>query len=101
MRTYRGVLVVLSALIFSLLAACASEQAKEALPAPKPAPVAASVAPVAPRVVVAPKPAVVTVAPKPAAVNPLNDPNSILSKRSVYYAYDEYTVNPESRPLLE
>ncbi|MBI3375242.1 MAG: peptidoglycan-associated lipoprotein Pal [Betaproteobacteria bacterium] len=86
------------ALVFSLLAACATEQVKESQEAPaasKPVPLAARPAPAAPRVVAQP------VAPKPAAVNPLNDPNNILSRRSVYYDYDEYTVKPEFRPLLE
>ena len=95
MSKYQFVRVGVSALMFSLLAACASEQAKEAPPAPNPSPVAAPAAPPAPRAVAQP------VAPKPAAVNPLNDPNSILSKRSVYYDYDKYAVKPEFRPLVE
>jgi len=81
--------------MFSLLVACASEQAKEAPAAPKPASVAAPTAPPAPKAAVQP------VAPKPAAVNPLNDPNNILSKRSIYYDYDEYTVKPEYRALVD
>ncbi len=32
--------------------------------------------------------------------HPLNDPNSILSKRSVYYDYDSYSVKNEYRPLV-
>lgn len=87
-----------TALMFSLLAACAGEQAKESLPAPTPVPVAAPAAASASRAVAQ------TIAPKPAAVNPLNDPNNILSKRSVYYAYDEYdeyAVKAEFRPLLD
>ena len=43
-----------------------------------------------------------TAASKPAApVNPVNDPNNILSKRSVYYDYDNYDVKPEFRALVE
>jgi peptidoglycan-associated lipoprotein len=95
MSKNRFVRVAVSALMFSLLAACASEQAKEVPPAPNPPPVAAPTAPPAPKAVAQP------VAPKPAAVNPLNDPNNILSKRSVYYEYDKYAVKPEFRPLLE
>ena len=85
-------------LMFSLLAACATEQVKEtqeAQAASKPVPLAVRAAPPAPRVLAQP------VSPKPAAVNPLNDPSNILSKRSVYYDYDEYTVKQEFRPLLE
>ena len=39
---------------------------------------------------------------KPAAsVAAINDPNNILSKRSVYYDYDNYDVKPEFRGLVE
>lgn len=95
MRRHQAVRVGASALMFSLLVACASEQPKEAPAAPNPASVTAPTAPPVPKATAQP------VAPKSAAVNPLNDPNNILSKRSVYYAYDEYTVKPEFRPLLE
>lgn len=33
--------------------------------------------------------------------NPLKDPNNILSKRSVYFAFDSDAVNAEFRPMLE
>lgn len=32
--------------------------------------------------------------------NPLRDPNNILSKRSIYYDYDSYTVKSEYRELV-
>ena len=41
-------------------------------------------------------------APQAAArVNPLNDPNNILSKRSVYYDFDKSDIKPEFRALVE
>ncbi|MDR2220521.1 MAG: peptidoglycan-associated lipoprotein Pal [Methylobacillus sp.] len=33
--------------------------------------------------------------------NPLTDPNSILSKRSIYFDFDKDDVKPEFRPLVE
>lgn len=33
--------------------------------------------------------------------NPLTDPSSVLSKRSIFYDYDKYDVKPEYRPLVE
>jgi peptidoglycan-associated lipoprotein len=35
------------------------------------------------------------------AVNPLKDPNNILSKRSVYFDYDQFVVKDEYRPLID
>lgn len=33
--------------------------------------------------------------------NPLRDPNNILSKRSVYFEYDSFTVSEQYRPIIE
>jgi peptidoglycan-associated lipoprotein len=84
-----------TALLFSLLAACASEQAKEAPAAPNPASVTAPMTPPVPKAAAQPA------APKLAIANPLTDPNNILSKRSIYYDYDEYTVKPEYRAIID
>ena len=35
------------------------------------------------------------------AVNPLKDPNNILSKRGVYFDYDQFVVKDEYRALIE
>lgn len=35
------------------------------------------------------------------AVDPVNDPSNILSKRSIYFDYDQYTVKEEYRSLVE
>src|SRR6266508_3510134 len=40
------------------------------------------------------------VKPQATAANPLKDPNNILSKRSVYFDYDQYVVKDEFRPLV-
>lgn len=34
-------------------------------------------------------------------IDPLNDPNSPLAKRSVYFDFDDYTVKAEYQPLLK
>ncbi|HAT33624.1 MAG TPA: peptidoglycan-associated lipoprotein Pal [Janthinobacterium sp.] len=36
----------------------------------------------------------------PAGVDALNDPSSILAKRSVYFGFDDYSVKPEATPLV-
>ncbi|HTQ76633.1 MAG TPA: peptidoglycan-associated lipoprotein Pal [Burkholderiales bacterium] len=38
---------------------------------------------------------------KKQAASPLTDPNNILSKRSIYYDFDQYDVKDEYRPLVE
>ena len=40
-------------------------------------------------------------ATRPGQGNPLRDPNSPLSKRSVYFEYDSYAVKDEYKPLIE
>jgi peptidoglycan-associated lipoprotein len=40
------------------------------------------------------------VAPSPAQVDELNNPNSPLAKRSIYFDFDSYTVKPEYQSLL-
>jgi len=86
--------LALTGLLAVLLAACAGEQVKES---PASAPVIQTAAPAKP----APATTLRTVAPKPAAVNPLTDPGNILAKRSVYYHYDTYSVEPEFQPILK
>lgn len=38
---------------------------------------------------------------RPAAVSPLDDPNSILSRRSVYFAVNSAEISPSDRELLQ
>lgn len=79
--------VIVGLMLTSLLAACASEKPKET-----PAPAASAPAPAA-----TPAP---TAAAQP-AVNPLDDPNSILAKRSTYYPFDVAVVQADDRALVE
>ena len=76
--------ILISIVLANLLVACASEKPKE--PEAAPAPVVENAAP-------APAPVV--------AVYPLNDPTSILAKRSVYFPFDVSAVQDEDKPLVE
>ena len=73
---------LLSILLASMLAACASDKPKEQ-PKAVEQPVAQPAAAVQ------------------AEVDPLDDPNSILAKRSVYYPFDISVVQSEDRALVE
>ena len=83
--------VALPVMLTAIIAACASQHPKVASSAPAP------IATPAPKAAQMAQP----VAPKPVATNSLRDPNSILSKRSVYYDYDAYAVKTEFRPMIE
>ena len=96
--------LLIGVLLINLLAACASQKPKEAVvEESKPAPVAET--PKAVEAAPAPAPAPVTsYAPPPAPVmetDPLNDPNSILAKRSTYYPFDVYVVQDADKPMVE
>ncbi len=83
--------VALSILMVSLLAACAGQKPKEQPKQEAPA----AEAPAAPAAVEE-KAAPVA----PVAVDELNDPNSILAKRSTYYPFDVSVVQEADRPLV-
>ncbi len=86
--------LMLSALLLSFLAACASTPTKEkAAVEDKSVPATAAEAP-------APAQAQAAVSQE-VAVNPLTDPNNILSKRSVYYDFDSSAVKDEYKPMIE
>lgn len=78
--------ILISIVLANLLVACASEKPQE--PAAAPAPVVETPAP-------APAPAPVV------AVDPLNDPTSILAKRSVYFPFDVSAVQEADKPIVE
>ena len=83
--------LTMSVLLISMLAACASEKPAEVAPA---APAAATEAPAAP----------VTEAPQavaPVAVDALNDANSILAKRSVFFDFDKSAVKEADKPMVQ
>jgi len=68
---------------------CSSEETKEA-----------------PKTMATPAPAPVSTETKPAmnspmAINPLDDPNSLLSKRSTYYDFDKSIIKDEYKPLIQ
>jgi len=90
--------LLISVLLANLLVACASQKPKEPVAETKPAPVAE--APKAAEPVAEP---VATSAPPvtPIEVDPLNDPNSILAKRSVYYPFDVSVVQAADKPIVE
>jgi peptidoglycan-associated lipoprotein len=80
--------LVISLVLLNLLVACASEKPKEPVAvAPAPAPVVEAPAP-------APAPAPVV------EVDPLNDPASILAKRSVYFPFDVSAVQENDKPIV-
>jgi peptidoglycan-associated lipoprotein len=86
--------LMLSALLLSLLAACASAPTQ----GQKAAVVDKSISQAAPTE----KPAEAQAAPvQPIAVNPLTDPDNILSHRSIYYDFDKSVVKPEYKPMIE
>ncbi len=80
--------LIISLVLVNLLAACASEKPKETAAAPEAAPAAA-----APKTGAAPAAAT--------AVDPLNDPASILAKRSVYYPFDVAAVQEADKPVVQ
>jgi len=75
-------------LLAGLLAACASESPKEAPKQP------ASATTVQQPVAAAPSPAA------PLSTDPLNDPNSILARRSTYYPFDVSVVQQDDLALV-
>lgn len=84
--------IMLSMLLAGLLAACASQQAKEE-----------SKAGVEERTPTQPEaqPSTAPAQQKSVAMDPLHDPNNILSKRSIYYDFDKSIIRDEYRSLVE
>jgi peptidoglycan-associated lipoprotein len=79
--------LLISIVLANLLVACASEKPKEPEAAPAPTPVAET-----PAAAPAPAPMV--------AGDPLNDPASILAKRSVYFPFDVSAVQEVDKPVV-
>ena len=79
--------LLISIVLANLLVACASQKPKEPeAAAPAPAPMVEAPA-------VAPAPVLM--------VDPLNDPTSILAKRSVYFPFDVSAVQDADKPIVE
>jgi len=90
------ILFIVSATALAV-AGCASTKLAE-----KPAPVVEeSKPPPAPAPAPAPPPVAKVEAPPPQPVDLLNDPNSVLAKRSVYFDFDKSLIRAEFQPLIE
>lgn len=86
--------LVISLLLANLLVACASDKPKEAVSDAKTAPAATAEK----------KPATTAAASAAATdttVDLLNDPKSLLAKRSVYYAYDQDTIQNADKAVVQ
>jgi peptidoglycan-associated lipoprotein len=84
----KKLLTVFCLAMLGMLAGCSSEETKQQ-------PVAVEEAKPAP------EPVTTTPAPQqPIAVNPLDDPNNILSKRSIYYDFDSSQIKDDYKPLV-
>ena len=82
--------VLFSALLVSLLAACAGQDVKDQ---PKAA--------VEDRTATQAGADAKSAGQQSVTANPLKDPSNILSKRSVYYDFDKYDVKAEYKPMVE
>lgn len=78
--------LVISIVLLNLLAACASQKPKETTTAPAQAPAASVAAPAT---------------SSSTAVDALNDPNSMLAGRSVFYPFDVSVVQDADKPLVQ
>lgn len=85
--------IAFSVVLISLLSACASDKPAEVAQAPAPAPQEAAPAPAA-----APQEAQ---AAAPVATDALEDPNSILSKRSAFFDFDKSIVKDDDKPMVQ
>jgi peptidoglycan-associated lipoprotein len=90
--------LILTAVFTMVLAACSSTPTKEGG-----APVEERTAPGTPDATTSGTTGgnVAGTATRPGQGNPLRDPNSPLSKRSVYFDYDSYAVRDDYKPLIE
>jgi len=85
--------LVVSVVLVNLLVACSTQKPKEEPVVVEPEVSVEAPAPIEPEVA----------APAPVAaveVDPLNDPNSILSNRSVYYPFDVSAVQDSDKPVV-
>lgn len=87
--------LMIAVLLVNLLAACASQKPVAPVEETKPAPVVEA------KPIVAPAPVTAPATVEPVAVDPLNDPNSLLAKRSMYYPFDVYAVQNADKPAVQ
>lgn len=87
--------LMIAVLLVNLLAACASPKPVEQVEETTPAPVVEAKPIAAPATISAPATGA------PVEVDPLNDPNSLLAKRSMYYPFDVYAVQNADKPAVQ
>ncbi len=93
--------ILMSVVIASVLAGCASTDTKdEGAPVIDRQPQAATKPEAAPKQTPPPAPTVKRVESQSVAANPLKDPGSVLSKRSIYFDYDSFSVKEDDKPLV-
>lgn len=92
-------ILILAAAVGFVVAGCTSTPTEKPAPAPEaqpappaPPPPAPPPAPAAPQAVEA---------PPPAPMDELNNPNSILAKRSVYFDFDKSLIHQSDVPIIE
>ena len=90
--------LMISILLASLLAACGSKNMVKEPPSAQ-APVASTPAPT-PKAAMNTPAVSAPIAESNLDINPLTDPTNILSKRSVYFDYDNYAVKAEYQSLI-
>jgi len=94
--------ILVSAALSVLLAACSSTKTDPGAPVEdrKPEPTVQQTTPPPKAPVKETPPVVQKVDTPPVVANPLKDPGSILSKRSVYFDYDSSAVKDEFKPMV-
>lgn len=92
--------LVIGLLSASLLVACASQKPKEEPKEEAPAQVVEATKADEPTTESVPE-TKATEPVAPVAVDPLDDPSSILARRSTYYPFDVYVVQEDDKPLVQ
>jgi peptidoglycan-associated lipoprotein len=94
---------MISVLMVNLLAACATQQPQVAVEESKPTSVmdASKSAAVPPVSDTAASASVSSASGAAVEADPLNDPNGMLAKRSVYYSFDAFVVQDEDKPTVQ
>ncbi len=87
---------IIPLLLVGMISACAGNHVKET-----PAPSSVASAQTKSNATEVPAATTVKVVDTKIEVNPLKDPNNILSKRSIYFDFDQYVVKPAYRAIVE
>jgi peptidoglycan-associated lipoprotein len=94
---------IIGALLVAALAGCKSTETQDAAPVEDRAPTATAPAATGGATTSGAPTGAVSGAPAGGPLSPaaLKDPNNILSKRNVYFDYDEFVVKDQYKPLIE